>query len=48
MSDVSEWRWANEQGEHGMPYPEELEWLGYVRVARHPANPTSWLMRRDG
>ena len=52
MTDVIgwrwEWRWANERGANGMPYPEELEYFGYERVAQHPAYPSSWLMRRDG
>jgi len=48
MSDVREWRWANERGANGMPYPEELEYFGYQKVAQHPAYPSSWLMRRDG
>ena len=45
---VIEFRWANERGASGMPHPEELEHLGYVRVRQHPLFPLSWLMRRDG
>ena len=42
----AEFRWASETGAHGMPHPEELEYLGFVRVARHPRWPSSWLMKR--
>jgi hypothetical protein len=44
---MTEYRWANETGAHGMARPEMLEAEGYVRVRRHPFWPASWLMRRD-
>ena len=48
MSDlVAEFRWASETGEVGLPALEELEYLGYRRMAQHPVYPRSWLMRRD-
>lgn len=39
-------RWASETGAQGMPFPEEVEWLGYQRVGQDPRFPTSWLYRR--
>ena len=42
-----EYRWASEHGTAGMPHPEELAYLGYVKVRQHPMWPSSWLMRRD-
>ena len=43
---VAAFRWANEHGAAGLPYPEELEYLGYAKVARHRLFFHSWLMRR--
>ena len=43
---VATFRWANEEGTAGLPYPEELEYLGYAKVTRHPLFYHSWLMRR--
>lgn len=48
-----EWRWASEIGAHGMPYPVELEFLGYDYArrdgerVRDPRYPHSVLMVRD-
>lgn len=47
VSAVTEYRWASETGAHSMPHPEELEWLGYVRVCRDPRYPSSVLMKRE-
>ena len=44
---VAEFRWASETGAAGLPAIEELEYLGYRRMAQHPIYPKSWLMRRD-
>jgi len=46
VQSETEFRWASEAGAAGMAYPEELEYLGYERVRRHPFWPASWLMRR--
>ena len=43
-----EFRWASDIGGNSLPYPEELEYLGFVRAAQHPVYPSSWLMKRDG
>ena len=37
-------RWANDQGAHGMPTPAELEADGYIVSHRHPLFPRSVLM----
>lgn len=42
-----QFRWANEECLNGLPHPEELEYLGYVRVQRHPHFYKSWLMKRE-
>lgn len=42
-----EFRWASEVGSNGMPYPEELEYFGYIKVRRSPLYHASWLMRRE-
>lgn len=46
MAVIMEFRWASEVGRHGMPYPEELEYLGFTRVRPCPNYPTAWLMVR--
>lgn len=49
-----EYRWASDTGSQGMPYPEELQYLGYHPMIRDghsvsdPRYPGSLLMRRDG
>jgi hypothetical protein len=40
------YRWASEHAAHGMPHPDELEYLGYERVGSDPRYPGSVLMRR--
>lgn len=42
-----EFRWASNVGANGMPYPEELEYLGYKRVKTHPTYRHSILMVRS-
>jgi len=37
-------RWASETGAHGMPVPQELERLGWHRLAEHPLLRGTWLM----
>jgi len=37
-------RWANEDGAHGMPTPAELEAQGWVRSWQHPWWLKSWMM----
>jgi hypothetical protein len=50
---VREFRWASETGANGMPYPAELEYLGWTRVlrdgqeCRDPRYPHSLLMERS-
>ncbi len=41
-----EFRWAHEARRFGLPTPDELEAVGWVRVRRHPFWPASWLMRK--
>jgi hypothetical protein len=42
-----EFRWSSKTGHHGMPYPEELEYLGYEKVTAHPRYQDSILMVRS-
>lgn len=48
------YRWASEVGANGMPYPEELIYLGYDyarragEICRDPRYPRSVLMYRAG
>lgn len=44
---MTEYRWANEAGAHGMPTPAQCEADGYRRVRQHPFWPASWLMVRE-
>ena len=37
-------QWASETGAHGMPVPEELERIGWHRLAEHPLFHGTWLM----
>jgi len=37
-------QWASETGAHGMPIPQELERLGWHRLAEHPLLRGTWLM----
>ena len=37
-------QWASETGAHGMPVPEELERVGWHRLAEHPLFHGTWLM----
>jgi len=37
-------RWASEDGAHGMPVPQELEEMGWHRLAEHPLFRGTWLM----
>lgn len=46
MTMMCEFRWADENGAHNMPHPEELEYLGYRRLKVSPRFPSSWLMVR--
>ena len=46
FSKTIEYRWANEDCAHGLPHPDELEYLGYEKVQQHPNFPKSWLMVR--
>lgn len=41
------YRWASETGAHGMPHPEEAEYLGYVKCSHHPRYEGTWLMRKE-
>ena len=45
---MTEYRWASDSGAQGMPYVEEIEYLGFERLREHPLFPGTWLMRRDG
>ncbi len=37
-------QWASESGAHGMPVPQELERMGWHRLAEHPLFRGTWLM----
>jgi hypothetical protein len=37
-------QWASETGAHGMPVPQELERMGWLRLAEHPLFHGTWLM----
>jgi hypothetical protein len=37
-------QWASETGAHGMPVPQELERMGWLRRAEHPLFQGTWLM----
>lgn len=37
-------QWASETGAHGMPIPQELEQMGWLRLAEHPLFHGTWLM----
>jgi len=37
-------QWASESGAHGMPIPQELESMGWHRLAEHPLFRGTWLM----
>lgn len=37
-------QWASETGAHGMPAPQDLEKLGWHRLAEHPLFRGTWLM----